>query len=89
MVTSEQLDERMCNLIELNINAVRQKDVVAKDGALSELKFKLKDAHTAVNATCKVHLDFVVMPKGFAGRLWILLPMKELQRLRKTVISLR
>ena len=66
MVTSEQLDERMCNLIELNINAVRQKDVVAKDGALSELKFKLKDAHTAVNATCKVHLDFVVMPKGFA-----------------------
>ena len=28
----------------------------------------MTDAYTAVNATCEVHLDFVVMPDGFAKK---------------------
>lgn len=64
MTTPEQISERTGNLICLNVNTVQQN---IGSGKLSELKFKLTDAITAVNATCSVHLDFVVMPKGFAS----------------------
>lgn len=64
LTSSDTIAERTANLIELNVNAVQQN--IGKEGTLSELQFKMKDAHTAVNATCTVHLDFVVMPKVFA-----------------------
>lgn len=60
----EDLAQRTANLIELNVNAVQQK--IGSDGILSERKFKMEEAHTAVDATCTVHLDFVVIPSGFA-----------------------
>lgn len=64
LTSSDTLTQRTANLIELNVNTVQQK--VGASGTLSEKKFKMSEAHTAVNATCTVHLDFVVMPKGFA-----------------------
>lgn len=65
MTTSEELIERTGNLITLNVNTVRQG--IGKDGTLSNIdEFKTDKAVTAVNATCSVHLGFVVMPQGFA-----------------------
>jgi hypothetical protein len=56
--------QRTANLIELNVNTVEQK--IGTDGTLSELTFKMDNAVTAVNATCSVHMDFLVMPDSFA-----------------------
>ena len=59
-----ELVRRTGNLIELNINTVKQD--IGENGELTELQFRLGNAYTAVNASCKVHLNFVVMPEGFA-----------------------
>lgn len=64
MTTSDELVERTGNLITLNVNTVRRN--TGKTGTLDKLEFRTSDAVTAVNATCAVHLDFVVMPQGFA-----------------------
>lgn len=64
LTSFDELTRRTENLIELNVNAAKQK--VGESGTLSEKKFKLEDAHTAVSASCTVQLDFVVMPKKFA-----------------------
>ena len=64
MTSSEEIASRTADLIELNVNAVQQQ--VGDEGTLSELKFKMEDAHTAVTASCSVHLDFVVLPRRFA-----------------------
>jgi hypothetical protein len=64
LTSSDTIAERTANLIELNVNAAKQN--MGKDGTLTELEFKMEDAHTAVNATCTVHLDFAIMPNGFA-----------------------
>ncbi|MCI9051908.1 MAG: hypothetical protein HFI05_08295 [Lachnospiraceae bacterium] len=66
LTEDNQLIERTGNLITLNVNTVKQH--LKKGENLSELEFKLTDAYTAVNATCEVHLDFVVMPDGFAKK---------------------
>lgn len=66
LTSSEMLTQRTGNLIELNVNAVKQK--IGESGNLENQVFKLSNAYTAVNATCTVHLDFVVMPKGFARK---------------------
>lgn len=64
LTSFDQLTRRTENLIELNVNAVKQD--VGESGELSEKQFKMEEAHTAVNASCTVNLGFVVMPKGFA-----------------------
>lgn len=64
MTTSEELISRTGDLIALNVSAVRKG--VGENGELTELLFKTDKAVTAVNATCSVHLGFVVMPQGFA-----------------------
>ena len=64
MTTSEELISRTGDLIALNVSAVRKG--IGEDGELTELLFKTDKAVTAVNATCSVHLGFVVMPQGFA-----------------------
>jgi hypothetical protein len=56
--------QRTSNLIELNVNTVEQG--IGADGTLSELTFKMDNAVTAVNATCSVHMDFLVIPDSFA-----------------------
>lgn len=62
--SSEEVTQRTANLIELNVNTVQQK--IGSSSKLDKLEFQMSNAYTAVNATCKVHLDFVVMPRGFA-----------------------
>ncbi len=64
LTTADELAERTRNLIELNINAVREK--VGSEGTLKEISFKMGNAYTAVTASCTVHLDFAVIPSGFA-----------------------
>ena len=66
MTTTDQVMNRTRNLIELNVNAAEAG--LKEDQNLPSLTFHMKDAHTAVNATCTVHLDFLVMPEGFAQK---------------------
>ena len=56
--------ERTANLITLNVNNIKYKPGSGKE--LSELKYKLQNAYTAVESYCTVSSNFVVMPKGFA-----------------------
>lgn len=67
LTSPNDIAERTGNLICLNVNTVQQN--IGEKGTLSKLEFKLKDAATAVNATCAVHLDFVVIPDGFAEKM--------------------
>lgn len=64
--TSDQIAARTGDLITLNVNAVQQE--VGEDGVLSELKFNMDDAYTAVETSCTVHIDFAVMPDSFAQK---------------------
>ena len=57
---------RTANVITLNMNNIKYKP--GSGNELSELKYKLEDAHTAVEAYCTVSSHFVVMPKGFAQK---------------------
>lgn len=64
MTPGSDIASRTGDLIELNVNTVQQK--IGETGKLSELKFKMNKAVTAVKATCSVQLDFVIMPKDMA-----------------------
>ncbi len=64
LTRSEDLSQRSADLITLNVNTVKQQ--TGSDGELSSLEFKMEDTVTAVDVTCAVQLDMVVMPKGFA-----------------------
>lgn len=66
LTSEDQVASRTGDLITLNVNAVQQE--VGEDGELSELKFNLDDAYTAVEASCTVHIGFVVMPDSFAQK---------------------
>lgn len=66
LTSEDQVASRTGDLITLNVNAVQQE--VGEDGELSELKFNLDDAYTAVEASCTVHIGFVVMPDSFAKK---------------------
>ena len=59
--------QRTRDLVTLNVNTVQQN--IGADGTLSKLDFNMKNTVTAVNATCAVHLDFVVIPEGFAQKM--------------------
>ena len=64
LTTTSQIAERSANLVCLNVNTVSQN--IGSKGKLENLTFKMENAVTAIDASCKVHLDFVVMPQGFA-----------------------
>ena len=66
LTRSEVLTQRTSDLITLNVNTVKQHK--GSSGQLSSLTFKMADTVTAVDVTCAVQLDMVVMPKGFAKR---------------------
>jgi hypothetical protein len=66
LTTSDQVIQRTSDLITLNVNTV--KNGIGEDGTLTSLSFKMDNAYTAVDATCYVHLDMVVMPDGFAKK---------------------
>lgn len=81
MTTSEDISERTADVITLNINTVKQK--IGADGELSELTFTMDHAVTAINATCKVHMDCLVMPWGFAKQMTSAETYHELQDFEK------
>lgn len=58
----DQIASRTGDLICLNVNHVKQ------GSEFSELQFKMDEAVTAVNAYCSVHLNYVIMPDGFAQK---------------------
>ncbi len=64
LTPGSDIASRTGDLIELNVNTVQQG--IGETGKLSELKFKMSSAVTAVKTTCAVQLDFVVMPKDMA-----------------------
>ncbi|MCM1543538.1 MAG: DUF5702 domain-containing protein [Blautia sp.] len=64
LTRSEVLSQRSADLITLNVNTVKKP--VGSDGVLSDLEFRMEDTVTAVDVTCAVQLDLVVMPRGFA-----------------------
>ena len=66
LTTTDEVMNRTRNLIELNVNAADAG--LGENDDLTDLTFHMKDAHTAVDATCTVHLDFLVMPEGFAQK---------------------
>ena len=66
LTTTDEVMNRTRNLIELNVNAADAG--LGENDDLTDLTFHMKDAHTAVDATCTVHLDFLVMPDGFARK---------------------
>ncbi len=81
LTKSEQIVRRTGNLITLNMNTVVQKK--GAGGTLEELTWHLSDAVTAVDATCSIHLDFVVMPDGFAEQMASADQYQELQNFEK------
>ena len=64
LTPGDTIATRTGNLIELNVNTVKQK--IGASGVLTDLEFALKDAVTAVKATASVQLDFAIMPKDMA-----------------------
>lgn len=64
LTSSDELSRRTADLIELNVNTVAQD--IEQTGEELQQTFRMDKAYTAVDTTCSVHMDFVVMPKGFA-----------------------
>ncbi len=64
MTSPGEIAARTANLVTLNVNEVMQHS----PDTLSELLFQLDKAVTAVDVTCSVHLNFAVMPDGFAKK---------------------
>ncbi len=60
MLDTDTLMSRTANLITLNVNQAQN-----TGDTLSSLKFKMADTVTAVKSTCKVKMDFVVVPDNF------------------------
>lgn len=82
LTTQGDIMQRTSNLITLNVNTVNQK---INDGELNELKFKMNNAVTAVDATCAVHMDFVVMPQNFAKQVTSGDTYEHLQNFEKNI----
>ena len=60
MLDGDTLMARTANLITLNVNQAQN-----SGDTLTELKFKMSDTVTAIKSTCKVKMDFVVVPDNF------------------------
>ncbi len=69
MTTDEDITKRTGDLISLNVSAVENN--IGDSGTLTAdtWTFKLAKAYTAINATCSVALDFVVLPMSMANML--------------------
>ena len=60
LVDSDTLMSRTSNLITLNVNQAQN-----MGDTLSGLDFKMSETVTAVKSTCKVRMDFAVVPQNF------------------------
>ena len=69
LTTDDQVAQRTGDLISLNVSCVEQG--LDKDGKLTAdtISFKMSEAYTAINASCEVKLDFVVLPQSMANML--------------------
>ena len=69
MTRDDELSKRTGDLISLNISTVE--NGIKDNETLTSEKwtFKLSEAYTAINATCAVALDFVVLPMSMANML--------------------
>ena len=61
LVDDNTLLSRPANLITLNVNQAQN-----EGDTLTELDFTMEDTVTAVKSTCKVKLDFVIVPDSIA-----------------------
>ena len=61
-VKTENLTSRTADLITLNVN-----QSMNKENELKELSFNMANTVTAIESTCKVKMDFVVVPDNFAN----------------------
>ena len=61
LVDDNTLLSRTANLITLNVNQAQN-----EGDTLTELDFTMEDTVTAVKSTCKVKLDFVIVPDSIA-----------------------
>lgn len=62
-VDHNTLLQRTSDLITLNVNQAALEDSTSE---LNKLDFKMENTVTAVKSTCKVKMDFVVIPDNFA-----------------------
>ena len=61
LVDNNTLLSRTSNLITLNVNQATN-----SESTLTTLKFKMDDTVTAIKSTCKVKVDFVIVPENMA-----------------------
>ncbi len=64
-VDNQTLVQRTGTLITLNVNQA-MRGINEKDTELTSLKFNMLNTVTAVESTCKVDMDFVIVPDNFA-----------------------
>lgn len=62
MVDTDTLTDRTANLITLNVNQSQN-----KGDTLTSLDFKMSETVTAIESTCKVKMDFIVVPDNIAN----------------------
>lgn len=60
-INTETLTDRTADLITLNVNYTQGEE------ALSKMAFKMSEAVTAIESTCKVKMDFIIVPDNFAN----------------------
>lgn len=60
-VDHNTLLQRTSDLITLNVNQAVRQD---KEAELTKLDFKMEDTVTAVKSTCKIKMDFVIVPEN-------------------------
>lgn len=60
-ISTDTLTDRTANLITLNVNQSQN-----KGDTLSTLDFKMSETVTAIESTCKVKMDFIIVPDHFA-----------------------
>mgnify|MGYP003297935094 CR=1 FL=1 len=60
-INTETLTDRTADLITLNVNHTQGEE------ALSNMAFKMSEAVTAIESTCKVKMDFIIVPDNFVN----------------------
>lgn len=63
-IDRETLLNRTADLITLNVNKCQTDNASLKNNEMTSLSFKMSDAVTAIQSTCSVNLDFIIVPKG-------------------------
>ncbi|MBR4960945.1 MAG: hypothetical protein IKY52_08620 [Clostridia bacterium] len=65
MTSTENVAMRIGDLIAINVSNVQSG--LSEDAIMTDMSFNMKEAYTAVEAKCSVHLDFVIIPEHMAA----------------------